>query len=352
MSVRAAAILSVFDDDYTAVLNPCPIGELLGDLPWAATIEQCKTRYSESMNYQRILEEIAVETAAEAGKGQLATYIPELANVPPDRFGIHLACLDGNGYSFGDWDVPFSIQSIAKVHMVALAYGRVGETLWERVGVEPSGSPFNSLVQLEYEKGIPRNPLINAGALVIADVLLDLLEYPEAAFIAFVRKLAADKAIDYNRVVAEGEKATGFRNAALANLLKSFGNIRNDVNRVLDFYFLTCSIEMTCRQLAHSFLPFANHGEIPGTGEQVLTLSQTKRLNALMQTCGFYDEAGEFTFKVGLPGKSGVGGGIAAVCPKRFAVAVWSPLLNPKGNSHRGMKALELLTTKTGISVF
>ncbi len=304
------------------------------------------------MDYQRILEEIAVETEAEAGKGQLATYIPELAKVSPDHFGMYLVGLDGRSYSLGDWDVPFSIQSIAKVHAVAMAYGRVGESLWERVGVEPSGSPFNSLVQLEYEKGIPRNPLINAGALVIADVLLDLLENPEAEFIAFVRKLAADESIGYNRAVAVGEKNTGFRNAALANLLKAFGNIRNDVNRVLDFYFLNCSIEMSCQQLANSFLPFANHGRVPGTGEQVLTTSQTKRLNALMQTCGFYDEAGEFTFKVGLPGKSGVGGGIVAVCPKQFAVAVWSPLLNPKGNSHRGMKALELLTTKSGISVF
>jgi glutaminase len=304
------------------------------------------------MNYQQILEEIASETAGEAGQGQLATYIPELAKVPPDRFGIHLATLDGGQFAFGDAEIPFSIQSIVKVLAVAMAYGKLGERLWQRVGVEPSGTAFNSLVQLEYEKGIPRNPLINAGAIVIADVLLDLLDDPETEFIAFVRKMAADETISYNLQVAEGEKATGFRNAAMANLLKSFGNIRNDVNRVLDFYFLSCSIEMSCRQLAQSFLPFANHGQLPGTTEKVLTISQTKRLNALMQTCGFYDEAGEFTFKVGLPGKSGVGGGIAAVCPKQFAVAVWSPLLNPKGNSHRGMKALELLTTKTGVSVF
>lgn len=304
------------------------------------------------MNYQQILEEIALETGREAGKGQLATYIPELARVSPDRFGIHLATLDGGHFSFGDWELPFSIQSIVKVHAVALAYRTLGETLWERVGVEPSGTAFNSLVQLEYEQGIPRNPLINAGAIVVADVLLDLLDDPETDFLAFVRKMATDESINYNLRVAEGEKATGFRNTALANLLKSFGNIHNDVDRVLDFYFLTCSIEMNCRQLAQSFLPFANHGHIPGTHEKVLSLSQTKRLNALMQTCGFYDEAGEFTFKVGLPGKSGVGGGIAAVCPRQFAVAVWSPLLNPKGNSHRGLKALELLTTKTGVSIF
>ncbi len=304
------------------------------------------------MDYQRILKEIALETEREAGKGKLATYLPELASVSPHHFGIHLACLDGSRFSVGEWQKPFSIQSIVKVLAVALAFGKVGDALWHRVGVEPSGSPFNSLVQLEYESGIPRNPLINAGAIVIADILLDLLENPEEDFISFVRKLAGDEHIQYNLAVAHSEKATGFRNAALANLLKAFGNIRNEVSRVLDFYFLTCSIEMSCCQLASSFLPFANHGQIPASGEKILNLSQTKRLNALMQTCGFYDEAGEFTFKVGLPGKSGVGGGIAAVCPKKFAVAVWSPLLNSKGNSHRGMKALELLTTKTGMSIF
>lgn len=304
------------------------------------------------MDFQHILEEISRETKPEEGKGRLATYIPELAQVPAKRFGIHLACLDGRNYTYGNSDELFSIQSIAKVPAVALAYGNMGEQLWERVGVEPSGNAFNSLVQLEYEKGIPRNPLINAGAIVIADVLIDLLKNPEQDFLSFIQELAGDEQVSYNLAVANAEKQTGFRNAAMANLLKSFGNIHNSVEQVLDFYFLTCSIEMTCHQLANCFLPFANQGVIPISQKRILSSSQTKRLNALMQTCGFYDEAGEFTFKVGLPGKSGVGGGIVAVCPQQFSVAVWSPLLNEKGNSLRGMKALELLTTKTGVSIF
>jgi glutaminase len=304
------------------------------------------------MDYTKILQEIDDELAPHRSEGAIATYIPELAKVDPGKFGIHLCCLDGNEHSLGDSNEKFSIQSISKVPAVALAFSISGEKIWERVGVEPSGDPFNSLVQLEHEHGIPRNPLINAGALVIADMLISSLHNPKNEFLSFVRKLAGDEGIDYNFKVAQSERQVGFRNAAMANFLKAYRNIENGVDEVLDFYCLMCSVEMSCRQLAHAFLLFANWGILPPSGEQMLTLSQTKRLNALMQTCGFYDEAGEFTFKVGLPGKSGVGGGIVAVCPKYYAVAVWSPRLNGKGNSVLGMKALELLTTKTALSIF
>jgi glutaminase len=246
----------------------------------------------------------------------------------------------------------FSIQSISKVFATALLFSKIDDKMWDRVGKEPSGNPFNSLVQLEYEKGIPRNPLINSGAIVVADMLVDVLQDPKVDFLNFIRYLSSDQTIDYNMFVFESEKNTGFRNVALANFIKSFGNILNDVNEVLDFYFLMCSVAMSCQQLAESFLLFANHGVHPISNEAIMTVSQTKRMNALMQTCGFYDEAGEFTFKVGLPGKSGVGGGIVAILPKKYSVAVWSPKLNAKGNSEAGMKALELLTTKTGYSIF
>nr|WP_294938351.1 glutaminase [uncultured Flavobacterium sp.] len=303
------------------------------------------------MNYNVILQEIYQETKALPVIGNVASTIPELATIDPNKFGMHLTTIDGQDFGIGDSNEKFSIQSVSKALTVALAFSFLGEKVWERVGVEPSGNPFNSLVQLEYEKGIPRNPFINAGALVIADMLVTHLKNPKADFLTFIRTISGHSDIDFNLKVAQSEKDTGYRNAALANFLKSFGNIHNDVEVVLDFYFHQCSLEMTCKELAHSFFFFANEGKTKN-GDQILTCSQVKRLNALMQTCGFYDESGEFTYKVGLPGKSGIGGGIGALFPKNFAVATWSPRLNEKGNSEMGMYALEQLTTKTGMSIF
>jgi len=304
------------------------------------------------MNYQPILESIHQEVWSNRLEGKVASYIPELAKINAEQFGIHLTDLYGHNYTCGNSDVRFSIQSISKVLSLSLALSIKGDEIWKRVGVEPSGNPFNSLVQLEYEKGIPRNPLINSGALVIADILLSVLRNPQQEFLEFVRTISGHSNIDYNPKVADSEKAWGYRNRALANFLKSFGNIENEVDAVLDFYFHQCSLEMNCLELSHTFLLFANHGKTLDTSKVILSQSQIKRMNALMQTCGFYDEAGEFSFKVGLPGKSGVGGGIAAIYPGQYSVAVWGPALNPKGNSVMGMKALELLTTKTGMSIF
>ncbi len=282
----------------------------------------------------------------------MARYIPELAKIDPDKLGIALKTIDGVLHVAGDANESFSIQSISKVFATSLVFSVIEDDLWRRVGKEPSGSSFNSLVQLEYENGIPRNPLINAGAIVVADMMIDILANPEKDFLSFIRRLAGDQNIQFDEKVKNSEKDTGFRNVALANFMKSFGNIHNHVDDVLDIYFMMCSVSMSCTQLANAFLFFANHGMIPATHEKILTISQTKRLNALMQTCGFYDEAGEFTFRVGLPGKSGVGGGIVAILPKQYSVAVWSPGLNGKGNSESGMLLLELLTTKTGTSIF
>jgi len=303
------------------------------------------------MLFQDILQKIHQEVTAYPSTGNVTTTIPELTKVNPNKFGIHLTTIDGKDFGVGDSQERFSIQSISKALTVALAFSFLDEKVWKRVGVEPSGTAFNSLIQLEYEKGIPRNPFINSGAIVIADMLVSCLKNPKEDFLDFIRMISGSKTIDYNYAVAQSEKDNRFRNAALANFLKSFGNIENDVDDVLDFYFHQCAIEMTCQELAHSFFFFANEGKTKG-GEQILTKSQVKRLNALMQTCGFYDESGEFTYKVGLPGKSGIGGGIVALYPNVFVVATWSPKLNKKGNSEMGMHALELLTTKTGMSVF
>lgn len=303
-------------------------------------------------DYHSLFTEIDSELRRTDNSGKVANYIPELAYVDPDKLGMHLVTCHKRHFCFGDSNEKFSIQSISKVYSLTLAFRLLGDTLWSRVGVEPSGSPFNSLVQLEYENGMPRNPFINAGAIVVADILVSQFDNPKEVLLNFVRELAGNKEIDINPAVFESEKATGFRNRSLINLMKSYGNIKNDIEVVLDLYFFQCAIEMTCRELAQSFSYLANDGINPIDGKPIVSLSQSKRINAIMQLCGFYDEAGEFSFKVGLPGKSGVGGGIIAVLPGRYSICVWSPRLNEKGNSFKGMKILELLTTKTQTSVF
>lgn len=303
------------------------------------------------MNYQEILFNIYNEIQPFAKDGKQADYIPALAKVNPDQFGMCLSTVSGLTYAVHDADVRFSIQSISKVFAIALALSLKGEEVWKHVGKEPSGTAFNSLFQLELEKGIPRNPFINSGAIVVADILMNELKDPENDFIEFVRTLCGDSTIDYNLEVATSEREHGYLNAAIANLLKYHGCITNDIEAVLMFYFKMCSIEMSCQELAKAFLAFTGCKEFNYNGFS-LTTSQVKRLNAVMQTCGFYDEAGEFSYLVGLPGKSGVGGGIVAIHPLKYSVAVWSPRLNPKGNSIMGMKALELLTTYTAESIF
>lgn len=303
------------------------------------------------MDYKSIIEDIYQEILPFADKGRQADYIPALAKVDPNQFGMCLDTVDGEEYPFMSADVRFSIQSISKVFALAMCLSLKGESLWQRVGKEPSGTAFNSLIQLEIEKGIPRNPFINAGALVLSDILISELEDPEGEFLNFVRSLCGDDTVDYNMDVAMSERETSYLNAAITNLLKHYGTIDNDIEEVLMFYLKMCSVDMSCRQLSKAFLAFTNHLPFEYAGFRLST-SRIKRLNAVMQTCGFYDEAGEFSYLVGLPGKSGVGGGIVAVYPMRYAVAVWSPRLNSKGNSVMGMKALELLTTRTNESIF
>ncbi len=303
-------------------------------------------------DYQQILEELYHVIKVKPDAGQVAPYIPELAEIDPSKFGVHLAATSGEQSGIGDHREKFSIQSIGKVLSLTLAFQQRGEVLWDRVGVEPSGNPFNSLWQLEYEKGKPRNPLINSGAIVICDMLCTLYDDPLKELLGFVRKISGNEEISCNKQVAASEKKLGFRNAALINLMKSCHNIDNEIDKVMDLYYHMCSIEMSCEELANTFLLYANHGKLVTTGEPVITSSMAKRINAIMQTCGFYDEAGEYTFKVGLPGKSGIGGGIVAIHPGSYAVAVWSPRLNAKGNSVKGMQLLETLTSKTGLSIF
>ena len=301
-----------------------------------------------------IVADIAAEMAAAPDRGRVADYIPPLAGVDPARFGIAVIEMDGTCHLAGDAEEAFSIQSISKVFALTLALGHVGDQLWRRVGVEPSGSAFNSIVQLEAEHGIPRNPFINAGAIVVADVLLGRHEPREAIgeILRFVRALAGDDSIVIDRAVAEAELATGHRNMALASYMRSFGNIHHPVERTLGVYFHQCALAMSCRQLALAGRYLMAAGANPGTGRQMVSRLRARRINALMMTCGHYDGSGEFAFRVGLPGKSGVGGGILAVAPGRASIAVWSPGLNARGNSQLGTLALERLVQRTGWSAF
>ena len=304
------------------------------------------------MNFKEIIEEVYLKVEKLEDKGHLATYIPELANVDSENFGVYISTVDGFSFGIGNCYDKFSIQSIAKVLSLSLGYRIIGEKLWERLGVEPSGTAFNSLVQLETDHGIPRNPFMNAGAIVVCDVLLSNLENPKEEFLDFVRSTANNPELNYSKKIAASESVVGFRNVALCNFIKSFGNIRNEPSEVLDFYFDLCSLEMNCSELSEVFLFLANNGRNILNNTEILTKSQSKRINALMQTCGFYDQSGDFAFKVGLPGKSGVGGGIVAVHPNEYSIAVWSPKLNEKGNSFKGMRFLEEFTTKSELSIF
>lgn len=303
---------------------------------------------------QSIVTEIAEEMRARPDRGKVAEYIPELARVDPAAFGLAVADADGQVATAGDAEMAFSIQSISKVFTLTLALGKVGDRLWQKVGREPTGSAFNSIVQLEHERGVPRNPFINAGAIAVTDVILSGHQPREALgeILRFVQVLAQDGSIVIDRKVAASEKRTGFRNAALAHYMKSFGVLENPVEYTLGVYFHHCAIAMSCRQLAMAARFLAHGGRDPDTGCSVVQAERARTINAIMLTCGHYDGSGEFAYRVGLPGKSGVGGGILAVVPGRASITVWSPGLDANGNSHLGRIALERLTHRLGWSIF
>ena len=303
-------------------------------------------------NYHAILEQIYRDIEPWRTAGRVADYIPELAKVPAERFGMAVVTLDGQVFSIGDAKERFSIQSISKLFACTLAFQLLGDALWERVGREPSGTAFNSLVQLESERGKPRNPFINAGALVVTDVLCRRFVGAETALVQFMRRLTGVIDLDYNQRVATSELQHAARNRAMAHFMASFDNMQMPAEVVVDAYCRQCAIEMNCIELATAALFLANGGVAPVSNERVLDTSSAKRLSALMLTCGTYDAAGDFVYRVGLPAKSGVGGGIVAVLPGEMAVCVWSPGLDANGNSLAGTLSLEWLTTLTNRSIF
>ncbi|MFD2205452.1 glutaminase [Kiloniella antarctica] len=305
-----------------------------------------------SVDFQGVLEEIEDEVRPFFGQGKNADYIPALSDVPGHKFAMAVQTVDGETFMIGDAEENFSIQSISKLFTLMQVLGLEDVDIWSRVGREPSGTAFNSLVQLEYEKGIPRNPFINAGAIVVTDILASRSADPSRRIDDYYRMLSGNPANKVDEVVALSEQEHGYRNAALANLMRSFDNIETPIPDLLDVYFRQCALTTSCVDLAKAALPLVCGGYSPIAQSQVLSGRDTKRINALLLTCGLYDAVGSFAYKVGLPAKSGVGGGIVAVLPKHFSIAVWSPELDASGNSLVGSKALELFTTKTDLSIF
>lgn len=302
-------------------------------------------------NLKPLLQEILQQALGVTG-GKVADYIPALAEVKPDYCALTVATLDGNITSVGDAQTPFSIQSISKIFGLMMAMERLDEKLWQRVQMEPSGQPFNSIVQLEWERGIPRNPMINAGAIVVSDVLVSHYSASKSAVLSMVRGLCNNSSVCVDSRVHHSEITHGARNAALAYLMKSFGNIEADVETVLDHYFWQCALTMSTEDLARSFAFLANRGKCPYSGNVITSHRDAQRINALLSTSGMYDQSGQFAFTVGLPAKSGVGGGILAIVPDYGVIAAWAPPLNSYGNSARGMEMIRNLANRLGLSVY
>ncbi len=303
-------------------------------------------------NLQTKLQTLLAEQQSFYNQGKVADYIPALADVCPKQMGACVATINGKTVGAGDYQVPFSIQSISKVFGLVMAMNRIGDDLWERVNMEPSGQPFNSIIQLEWEKGIPRNPVINAGALLVADVLTCHFSASKLAFLSFMRTLAHDDSVFIDHHVYESELAHGNRNAALAYLMKSFGNIEADIPELLSHYFTQCSIAMSCEQLANSLLFLANKGIDPVSQQAICSPRDAHRVNAILSTSGMYDQSGEFAFSIGLPAKSGVGGGVVAIVPNYGVICTWSPPLNSFGNSVIGTNLVASLAQELGLSIY
>ena len=302
------------------------------------------------MDLQAVLDQIMRDMVQVQDRGEVASYIPELANINRAQFGMSVALPSGEAFSVGESAIPFSIQSISKVFTLAMALGRLGDQLWTRVGREPSGLAFNSILQLEQERGIPRNPFVNAGAIAVTDAILEGHPPREvlADLLRFIRTAAGDDDIHINAAVARSEQATAHRNMALAEFMAAMGNMRNPAQMTIGTYVHQCAVEMTCNQLACAGRFLINAPDCP----RLVSPARVRRINALMMTCGHYDGSGEFAYRVGLPGKSGVGGGILAIAPGKASIAVWSPGLNAQGNSKLGTEAIETLARETGWSVF
>nr|WP_233608730.1 glutaminase A [Nocardia stercoris] len=293
----------------------------------------------------RVLDEVYTLCRTEIG-GAPADYIPELAAVEPDSFGLCLATADGRVYSVGDTDIPFTIQSISKPFTYALALADRGvDAVGQRIDVEPSGDAFNE-ISLDPVTERPRNPMINAGAITATSLITgrDAAEKTERIVRCYSRFAGRD--LSMNESVYTSEARTGFRNRAIGYMLRSFGIIDSDPDEAVDRYFRQCSLEVTCGDLAIMAATLANNGVNPRTRERALSAALTERVLSVMTTCGMYNAAGDWVTTVGLPAKSGVGGGILAVLPGQIGISVFSPRLDEHGNSVRGVAACRELSQR------
>ena len=306
--------------------------------------------------WPRLLTDAIVQGRKDAEKGRVAQYIPELALADPTHVAVAVCAVSGESHVAGDVDVVFTLQSVSKVFALAHVLNAHDDerVLFEKVSVEPSGDSFHSIVLLEQESGRPRNPLINAGAIVVSELLPgETADQRISGLRTFLCELAnlADDTFALDQRVYLSEQSTGFRNRALANYMRHFGVI-NEPDQAVDTYFRQCSLGATVQQVAQAGLLLANDGVIPATGKRMLSSRQNQRVLALMATCGLYDECGSFAVNVGLPAKSGVSGAMLAIVPGRYSIACYGPALGPKGNSVAGMTMLQMLSEELGLSVF
>ena len=303
---------------------------------------------------RQVVNDVAGEIRSMDDWGEASSQIEPLSHVDTSQFGIAILTRDGDMVSGGDADTAFSIQSISKVFSLELAMRACGEALWERVGRDPSGDPYNSVIELERQEGIPRNPFVNAGALIVVDTMLDTLSPEEEvqAVVDFVDGLLDGEGVRINEEVAQSDEDAGHRNRAMLNLAKSFGNVRNPIDQIMRAYVCQCAIELSCRQLARVGRFLMLDGFDEASNPDIERARRARRILSLMMTAGLYDGAGEFAYRVGLPAKSGIGGGILAIAPNKASIAVWSPGLDESGNSKLGTLALEMLTDRLDWSAF
>lgn len=304
---------------------------------------------------EELLEQLIAECASYTKEGALANYIPELTKADPNKLGAYIISSDGKHYYSGDYMHKFTIQSIVKTILLLQALLDNGiEDVSSKVGVESTGKPFDAInVSGEKLDSKHLNPMVNMGAILMCSLIKgDSYTEKFNRVLNLTRELSGNTDIDIDENVYFSEKKWGNKNRALAYLLKSYGMLDDDVEEVLDCYFKACSISVTCKDLANIGFVLANRGQLPGSAERIIPINHTRYVNAVLMTCGMYDGSGEFALRVGVPAKSGVGGGIMAAVPTKMGIGIYSPSLDEKGNSVAGIHLLENLSKQLYLSIF
>lgn len=304
---------------------------------------------------EELIERLLEECRDYARCGKLASYIPELAKANPDDFGVYILNSDGKHAFAGDFDKQFTIQSIIKPILLLIALMDNGmETVRSRVGVEATGKPFDA-INLADQALLSEhiNPMVNIGAIALCNLIKgESYDVKFNRLLSLTRTLACNPHIELDEAVYHSEMKTGNKNRALAYMLKSYGMLTDEVEDVLEFYFKACSISISSKDLAHIGFALSNRGKISNGYKRIFSHEYAHYVNAILMTCGMYDGSGDFAIKVGVPAKSGVGGGIMAVVPTRMGIGIYSPCLDEKGNSIAGIKLLEKLSKALFLSIF